>query len=286
MGLLDAELLHAEQLHLREIPDQGRPDSLSGRQLPGPVPQRQGRIEYIKGWDVIDAFSHENGDYILQFSNNSPFQVQVFNHPIQVRNDDKYTALFLKDQWRMASRLTLNLGVRFAFDQAYVPAADQGGRTVASIYPGASFDRVNLSAWNSVVPRVHAAYDLTNDGKTVVKGGWGRFAAIRGVLDEANYVNPLVMSSTTFRWVDRNGNRDYDPGEANLDPNGPDFVLNTGFTQGILNPDERRRSPTSSAPLSTAVDPGSRRPAHRHLFARHQRGAGDQSADSVQRVPR
>jgi hypothetical protein len=195
-------------------------------------------LDYIKGWDIIDAFSHETGDYILQFSNNVPFQVQVFNHPVQVRNDDKYTAVFLKDQWRMASRLTLNLGVRLAFDQAYVPAQSKVAGSFATIYPAASFDRVDLPAWNTVVPRLHAAYDLSNDGKTVVKGGWGRFAAIRGV-DEANYVNPLVMSSTTFRWIDRNGNRDYDPGEANLDPDGPDFVSSTGFTQGILNPDER-----------------------------------------------
>ena len=118
------------------------------------------------------------------------------------------------------------------------------------------------------MPRVHAAYDLTNDGKTVIKGGWGRFAAMRGV-DEANYVNPMVMSSTTFRWRDLNGNRDYDAGEVNLDPNGPDFVSQTGFTSGsILNPDEKAPiTDEFSASIERQLFPDFAVRRHRHLLA-------------------
>jgi hypothetical protein len=163
----------------------------------------------------------------------------VFNFPTAVRNDDIYYGLFLKDQWRLGDRLTINLGARLAFDQAYVPEQRRAAGEFASLYPAASFPRVDLPAWNTFVPRVHAAYDLSHDGKTVIKGGWGRFAAMRGV-DEANYVNPLVMSSMTFRWRDSNGNRNYDDGETILDPNGTDYVTQTGFRTGsVLNRAER-----------------------------------------------
>ena len=53
-------------------------------------------------------------------------------------------------------------------------------------------------------------------------------------------MNGNVSRTTTWRWTDRNGNRDYDPGEVNLDPNGTDFVgITTGSTR-IANPDERQ----------------------------------------------
>jgi Carboxypeptidase regulatory-like domain len=192
---------------------------------------------YIKGWAINDSYSHQNGDYILQYSNSSPFQIQVYNHPASNRADDNYYGFFVSDQWRVAQRLTLNLGARLAFDQLYIPAQTKEAGQFAQIYPEVSFARIDLPAWNTIVPRLHAAYDLTNDGRTVIKGGWGRFVTFRGTGD-ANYVNPGSRSSSTYRWRDLNGNRNYDPGEVNFTPNGGDFVSQTGFTRGILNPDE------------------------------------------------
>jgi hypothetical protein len=78
---------------------------------------------------------------------------------------------------------------------------------------------------------------LTKDGLTVVKGGWGRFAQIRGT-NEMEYLNPLSLKSTNFVWRDLNGNRNYDAGEVNLDPNGADYVSQTGTTTAILNSNE------------------------------------------------
>src|SRR5439155_7146640 len=78
--------------------------------------------------------------------------------------------------------------------------------------------------------------------KNVIKCSCGRYAAIHGA-DDANYDNRNVIGCTTILWQDNKGNRQYDPGEVQLDTNGADFVSQTGTTQGILNPHEK-------APLS------------------------------------
>jgi hypothetical protein len=196
-------------------------------------------LDYIKGWTQIVSPEHVNGDYQQLFRSGAPYQVAVFNFPIDVRNDDRYYGTFLADEWRTASsRLTLNLGFRAAFDRGFVPAQSHAAGQFAMIYQAASYPKIDVTSWNTFVPRLRATYDLMGDGKTVVKGGWGRFVAIHGA-DDANYVNRNVVGSTTFFWHDANGNRNYDPGEANLDTNGPDFVSQTGTTQGILNRNEK-----------------------------------------------
>src|SRR5262249_43307869 len=43
---------------------------------------------------------------------------------------------------------------------------------------------------------------------------------------------------TTYVWHDLNGNRNYDIGEVDLNPNGVDFVTNNAGL-GILNPDQK-----------------------------------------------
>jgi hypothetical protein len=84
-----------------------------------------------------------------------------------------------------------------------------------------------------------AAYDVTGDGDTVIKGGWGRYDHLREI-DEISPANPLGRVTATYRWRDLNGNRLYDAGEVNLDPNGPDFVTQGGAAVAVPDPDEQQ----------------------------------------------
>lgn len=154
--------------------------------------------------------------------------------------------MYAQDSWTLARRLTLNLGVRYAHENKALP---EQCRVAAAppldvVFPAECFPEVQFKIWNSVVPRLHAVYDFTGDGRTVIKGGWGRFAHLRYV-DEIQMANENAHTLALFRWHDLNGNKLYDPGEMNLDRNGPDFLftrLEVGETDAgaVPNPNEKQ----------------------------------------------
>ena len=78
----------------------------------------------------------------------------------------------------------------------------------------ASFEEVsNVVSFNHVVPRVGAVYDLTGDGKTVLKANFGQYAYNPGV-NLADSVNPNTAEQySLWNWTDRNADRLFQPGE-------------------------------------------------------------------------
>lgn len=104
---------------------------------------------------------------------------------------------FAQDDFRVTTRLTLNLGLRYDILSWPVEVEDRqanfnlvtGALDVAN-KNGNSRALVN-NDYNNVGPRLGFAYQLTGDGKTVVRGGYGLFYFLdRGGIDNQLSQNP------------------------------------------------------------------------------------------------
>jgi outer membrane receptor protein involved in Fe transport len=81
---------------------------------------------------------------------------------------------FADDSWSLGDNLTVNLGVRFDRQRASFPESDvvdrdgnPTGQTNAEVS--------DLFTWGSISPRLGFNLKLTDDGRTTLKGHWGRY---------------------------------------------------------------------------------------------------------------
>ncbi|MSO81969.1 MAG: TonB-dependent receptor [Acidobacteria bacterium] len=155
---------------------------------------------------------------------------------------DSYS-LFLQDDWRVSSRLTLNLGVRWdyvdgiPFNQDRNPnfqvlqAAGRAGRFNGTVLE--EFGQDLRGDKNNLQPRLGFVYDLHGTGRDLVRGGWG-------IYTDFGYTNANVLTAA----IDANGG------------GGPVFVANA--PAGIRRPDGtffRASDPLSTIASQNLVNP-------------------------------
>jgi len=187
-----------------------------------------------------------HGSYRLTFDtiNNvahQPFQITTYNYPVKTIDRLDESGVYGQDTWRMGSRLTVNLGLRWDRFHTFLP---QQTKEQGQFGSAGTFARLETGTWNAWAPRLGAAYTVTGDGKTVVKAAFGRYNHTPGDAYAEEW-SQNGTSSVVYRWHDLNGNLDYDPGEVNLDTNGPDFVSISAAANNLLNPDLKNAHTTS-----------------------------------------
>jgi hypothetical protein len=184
-------------------------------------------FEYTDETRTYDADARSNGrDYQLRFQNGVPYQVVVYNYPYYTVDKLTTQSAFLRDAWRFGDRATLNLGLRWERYHLFLPAQS---KPVGRFYPGGDFPYTEVLTWNNWAPRVGLAWPLDKNNRTVIKAtyGWYNFAT------QATYgdtYNRNAANTTTYRWNDLNGNRDYNDGEFGT------FVSSTGASSSVSNP--------------------------------------------------
>jgi outer membrane receptor protein involved in Fe transport len=122
--------------------------------------QLKAGFQYAKRQEIFGDFGTANGQF--NFDTDRPFNANdLTTYPtffsVRVKGgldtaipDNKTLGVFLQDDWRLTDRLTLSLGLR---------------------YDKEDITRDN----NNYAPRLGFAWDPSGDGKTVVRGGFGRF---------------------------------------------------------------------------------------------------------------
>jgi hypothetical protein len=123
-------------------------------------------------------------------------------------------AAFASDAITIGSRLTINAGLRFDHSRAIsqdLPAVDANGNELEQIVQGLG----TLYTWNALSPRLGVTHRLARDGRTMLRGSYGRFH--QGVFTgELHPFHPGAPPITTWDYVAADG--DYTRVRSVVDP--------------------------------------------------------------------
>lgn len=133
------------------------------------------------------------------------------------------TAVFAQDQWSV-ERLTLTMGVRFDYVNAYVPENHLAAGQFTAARDFAAVRKI--PEWKDLSPRIGGSYDLFGTGRTALKVSLGRYLDLTGsTFTQANNPMNTSVSSTTRPWTDSNLNFVPDCNLANFAANGECGVI-------------------------------------------------------------
>ena len=135
------------------------------------------------------------------------------NGHLTTENALDQNSFFVNDTWSVG-RLTMNAGVRYDQYKGWLPEQNQLGATVGPVVVQAkTFAETDLFTWNVFAPRIGMVWDLSGDGKTVLKGNYGLYWHNPGVGVPSDANPNTGTKSATFGWNDINRDRRWQAGE-------------------------------------------------------------------------
>lgn len=175
------------------------------------------QVQHAPYGQIFDSLGH--GDFVARYRNGVPDSVTVYNTPVSTNMHQFELGIFVQDSWAITRRLTVNPGLRF---ERHTGSLGQQSAAAGQFVPERTFAaQSNLVAWNSVVPRLAATFDLSGSGRTVLKGSASQYAQRQGsqLIDQ---FNPLRQNTENRAWTDRNGDlvpqlAEIGPGQGGLD---------------------------------------------------------------------
>ncbi len=172
-------------------------------------------LQTLQGWYDTIGDARPNGfNVVLNAIPGGLYLINQFASPFQNFVRVRSQGVFAQDQWTI-KRLTVNMGARFDHFNAFAPAI-----TVAAgpFKPEQSFPETrDLPNYKDITARVGAAFDVFGNGKTAIKGGYGKYLAGLGG-GEAKSLSPsnTTVQSAPRLWIDFNGNGAPDCALTNL----------------------------------------------------------------------
>jgi hypothetical protein len=189
----------------------------------------------------FSSSSVRGGGVLARFANGVPTEANLY------RNSNTRTALnqayaYIQDAFTKG-RLTVNAGVRFDYqDDEALPSTVAANSIIPDLLPAVNFAGADAPmAFADWSPRLGATYDLSNDGKTVIKGNYAQYWGT-GISTAAS-INPVGEVQLRYPWNDLNRDTFVQRNELDLTR-----LLNRQGNYDPANP----ASPVSS----TVIDPG------------------------------
>ncbi len=148
-----------------------------------------------------------------------PIEVRISNEPVAVRNFTRNLGVYVQDSL-VRGRLALDVGLRADWWNAGYPDQTNRPGPWSEVFagfgrPGEVPARNDVVRWFGLAPRLGASYDLTGDGRTLIRVSAGRYLHQVGV-SVPQFANPNALARAIFRFEDQNGDQLVDPGEVDF----------------------------------------------------------------------
>jgi hypothetical protein len=196
----------------------------------------------------------ENGNLQAIYNNGVPQYAGLATTPIHQQTNLMNTLAFYgQDAWKIANRLTLDLGIRYEYLQGYIPTQTSPSSPWLNIVQNTSeltrtfAAESNVPNWKYWTPRLGVSWDVTGRGKTVIKASFSKYMQGAGMNLLTN-INPLQYFTNNVPWTDtnRNGIPDYyGPGDPRNEFNpaaGSGFASNYVQDPGLRRPNSWEQS--------------------------------------------
>jgi hypothetical protein len=200
--------------------------------------------------DIAHTESMWGGDVMARFRNAAAVEARIYRRGYTEYGLEN-RSFYLQDTFSR-KRFTLNAGVRFDHQTDHANPAEvaaswmYGEPTYSGVYNGVTYNGAPFNqlpaltfdgagaglAFNNWSPRAGLTYDLTGNGRSVVKVNYAHYVGQLGNGEISSTYNTVQQTYVQYPWVDVNGDRFVQANEVVL------TAAPLGFTTGYdyLNP--------------------------------------------------
>jgi len=175
--------------------------------------------------DIAHTESMYGGDAYARFTNAAPVEAQLYRRGL-TEYGLKNRSFYLQDSYSRR-KLTVNVGLRFDYQTDFANAekaaaspfygqATYVGTYKGTTYTGAVFNQLPALSFPGAVaglayknwsPRFGATYDLTGNGRNVLKFNYARYVGQLGTGNLSSTYNTVGSTLVRYPWVDLNGDK-------------------------------------------------------------------------------